>query len=258
MGTSILTANHYAIQQVISGTGVFDGTVVGYARRGYSDTGAVITFRAKNAGTDGNGYKVGWPVPVSDVHKTAVEWDEPTKTLHILPRTTAGVIVATTKEVVDAVNHFKPLNRMQGGGGTAERGGMPIVASTTSDVLIPGAFAVGLLTKGLDPHVDLAPCVMRYAAATNDGGGIFLFDNAVPWTITDVGGKISNTTAYTVKIVNLLNTSEGLLIASGTSNASGFFGHPNLCAILMPGQAVLVESASGGTVFVYGVPAYRN
>jgi hypothetical protein len=258
MGTTVITANHYAIQQIISGTGVFDGSPVGYARREYSDTGAEIEFRAKCAGTDGNAYKVGWPVPTETIPKTIVQWDEPVKTLRILPRAAAGVILATTKEIVDAVNHYKAPSRMAGGGGTAERGGMPLVAATPSDVLVPSALAVGLLTKGLDPHADLAPCVLRYTAATNDNGGIFIFDNHVPWTITDVGGHIDNTTAYTVKIINLLDDGEGLLIASGTSNASGFFGHPNLCAVLMPGQAVLVEAACDGTVFVYGVPAYRN
>jgi hypothetical protein len=261
MSTVILTPNHYAIQHVVTGTGTFNGTPAGYAGVQYDGgSGDVIDFLAHNAGTDTNNIKVGWSVPPGKVGKTEAIWNAQTKTLTITPRANGGVILATTQEVVNAVNGYKFLPRMQGGGRAAEEGYMPVTATTAADALIVGAFASTNMENGLDPDVRVYPGVIRYALPLNRSGGAFLFDHEVPWRITNAGGRIAVATAYVVRVANMFSyDTESLLLGSGTSDADGNFGLTGGdIGLIMPKQAVIVEAACAGSVFVYGVPAYRN
>lgn len=101
-------AGVYCLQQTVSGTGVFNGTPVGYASYSYSSGGVAFKLRNPYLGTDGNAIKVQLVAPTGDAPATQVAYDYALRTLRVMLRGTASAITATAQEVVDAINNMDP------------------------------------------------------------------------------------------------------------------------------------------------------
>lgn len=238
-------AGVYCIQHTVSGTGVFDGTPVGYASYTYSAGGVSFKVRSPYLGTDANGVKLQLVAPVSNMPATMVEYDQAMRVLRVRLKGTATAITATASEVVDAINNMlRPV----------------LYAGLISDGVV-GALSPASLSGGLDPDLSASRGFPKFALAANANAGLFYFDQTRPWKVHAVGGQLSaNQNPVTIEIVNVdrslaVQPGRVLLSSQSVNNTNHDIIGSRLDFPLMPGQALLVNCGPHqGTVFVWAAP----
>jgi hypothetical protein len=241
---SFADAGVYCVQQTVSGTGVFDGTPIGYATYLYSAGGAAFKVRCPNMGTDGNGIRFLMVAPISDALVTTADYDQSSRTLRVFLKGTGGVITALASEVVAAINGME----------------RPVLwAGLITEATIPVGVGPINLSGGLDPDVSAGYSFPKLIPTANVSGGLIIFDQTRPWKLLSVGGQFSAGGQYTVQLVNVdkalkVDTSMSVSIIDQTDSTSPFeIKSSRLDMPIMPGQAIYIDSdGTSGTVFAYG------
>lgn len=241
---SFADAGVYCVQQTVSGTGVFNGTPLGYATYTYSAGGAAFRVRCPNMGTDGNGIRFQMIAPTSDALVTTADYDQSSRTLRVFLKGVSGIITATSDEVVAAINGMeRPV----------------LFAGLITSATIPVGIAPINLSGGLDPDLSAGYAFPKLIPAANINAGLIIFDQTRPWKLLSVGGQFNAGGQYTVQLVNvdkalIADTSMTLSIIDQTDSTSPFeIKSSRIDMPIMPGQAVLIDSdGAQGTVFVYG------
>lgn len=241
-------------QQTISGTGTWDGSLVGYASYLYNNGGASFRVRFPDQGTDGNAYTFQMIAPINTrIVKTYAQLDVLTKACNVFLRGTPGAITATAQEVVDAINAAAPQ--------FIGKGRVQLGAGLITNAAIPAALAPINLAGGLDPNLDVSYSAPRFTAPANSNGGLFYFGQSRAWRILAVGGEVSVNAKVTIQVINvdksLRPTGDiGVVISEQTLNAAPrHLTSVNYNFPLRPGQAVQIttDNAAQGTMFVVAV-----
>jgi hypothetical protein len=236
------TGSTICLQQTVSGTGVYDGTQVGYARLTYSNGGVVFTVRATQVGTAGNALKLALVAP-TDSTQTVAGFDGTTVTVFL--KRTAGVISATAAEVVAAVNALfssKPSSDLKMTAAVGTAGTIPAVLAATS------------LAGGIDPTV-VNPALLKFAQATNSNGGMFYFEQTRAWVISSVTARFSAAgLPIKIAIVNIDNalnpvTNEEVAVWEPTTT-DNYAALEDMKTPVMPGQALTITATAQGMVRV--------
>lgn len=157
----------FVVQQIVTGTGQFDGTERGRARRTITFTGGgVVRFAARQYGAASNGYTVQMIDPGGVQVATTVE--QVTSQVRIRLRRDGSGILATPQEIVDSVNAMPDPS-------------FPMQAYCQTTTGVANAVGVTPLTGGADPtRRDGNYFTWQYA---NLNAGYFSFENLDPIVI---------------------------------------------------------------------------
>ncbi len=166
----------YTIQQIVTGTGVFDGTHQGLASLSIGSGGSEVRISAKLYGTTANSLTVaftdagaGQTVPSSVVTKVGTA-------ISVKLKRTAGAITATADEVATRIN-------------AVANGVICAVAGGTDLVSVASA---ANLTGGLDPTPGPdGSSRFTWEYDTNTNGGLFYFENAEDLIVREIEAKFT-------------------------------------------------------------------
>jgi hypothetical protein len=253
-----LSGGLVCIQQKTSGSGVFDGSLtLGFATRAWTPGGGGAgAFRAREMGTEGNGWAIQCLDPGVNLASCQVDVNWTSKIVTVLLKKTAGSISATLSDVQAALAGYQFNSAFTPGVDRTTRvatGALrsPILLGITTDGTA-AALASGLLTGGQDPVVDGS--IYRFTAANNANAGMFYFANREPIIVYQVEGSVAATA------LKIANVDDGLIVRSGeTSDLSAQLSGGALVytpLILAPRQVLLV-SAPTGTLRVWAQRASR-
>lgn len=242
------------VQQKTQGTGVFNGTMVGWATAAYAAGAGVAKFRARVIGTKGNSYKVRMINPGKATAATTVSVQGTTVTVTL--KHNGSAITATLVEVSAALRAFRGQVSLDASAdnrnGTILDKSPVLLGVTTNDTA--QALALTSLAGGVD-GVQEGPFV-RYDLGNNVSGGMFHFAAAEAMEIHQVEGSAAITG------LKLANVDDALQEVSGESAdytgllSSGIYEGPPL--LLAPKQALLVTMATQGVVRVFARRASRR
>lgn len=127
----------FVVQQTVTGTGVFDGTDRGRARRTITFTGGgVIRFASRTYGAASNTYTIQMIDPGGVKTVTTVE--QVTNAIRVTLRRNGGGILATPEEIAAAVNAVPDLS-------------FPVQAYAENNTGVANAVGVTPLTGGANP-----------------------------------------------------------------------------------------------------------
>jgi len=163
----------FVVQQTVTGTGQFDGTDRGRARRTITFTGGgAIRFASRTYGSASNTYNLQMIDPGGNYATTKVE--QVTNSIRITLRRNGGGILATPQEIADAVNAVPDPS-------------FPVQAYASNTTGVANAVGVTSLTGGANPtRVDNRRTsegtyfTWEYA---NLNAGFFAFENLDPIVI---------------------------------------------------------------------------
>lgn len=215
------------VQQTVSGA--FTGVDAGRAQYSYGAGNAVLTFKSRTLGADGNLYYIRvTDVGAGVVPTTIAKYSADILTLDVVLRRNAGGILATAAEVAAAVQAISQCPVLCEYGGTG--------ASS------PAALAVTALSGGVDPTL-VSQGLWKFAT-TN--GGLFYFNQRRPIVVSQFEATLGGSVAWTLGIVNLDNVRAGIaaeraVIAGATGTA--VFAQ-NL--VLVPRQGLQLIAAQTG------------
>lgn len=241
-------------QHNISGTGVFNGTPVGYAMYTYAAGGASFRVRYPDQGTDGNAFTFSMIAPTNaEVTKTYAQVDMKAKACRVFLKGTPGAITATAAEVVAAINN--PVGQVIG------QNFARLGAGLITGAVIPAGLAPVNLSGGLDPDLSVSYSSPRFTAPANANGGLFTFGQARPWRLLGVGGELNANGKVTIQVVNVdaglgLTTDIGVVLSEQTLNVvPRHLMSVNYNFPIRLGQAVKIstDNPATGTMFVYGI-----
>lgn len=229
------TSTSLVLQQLLSGTGVFDGTEVGRAALTLGAGNAAVIFRSRQLGADFNVYVVKMMDPGRDTPGIVVTWDPNYNILNVVVKRTAGVISSTAAQIAAAV-------QAKGFVVTADYGG------TGADVVVP---ASGTLSGGLNPTI-YRNVQYKFAPAAHVNGGRFSFDQAGNLLIRQFEAKLSASVAWTLELINLDEglreiTADTVLFQGSTSQNIII---PNMNLVLSPLRALKFSAAAQGVARV--------
>ena len=228
------------IQQKLSGTGYFDGSILGYARYLFSVAGTELRAAALQAGTEGNALEIEMldlnptVIPITIVqHPSAVR-------TQVILRTDGVNVLSTADEVALAINS-DPSRKM--GAGVVTAGVM-------------AALGVTSLAGGLDWVLDRG--IYRYDTV-NVNGGLFVFSAEWPAVIEQIAGCFGAAGSVDVDMVNITPALDPIVtdptppilyenfpIDSVSAIANLQFVLRNVSLRVMPGQALRVMIPGGG------------
>lgn len=232
------------LQHKLSGTGVFNGSTLGYAKYTYSSGGASFVVRSRALGTEGNAYSIQLVNVGTGREVTTTTAKLEGVVLKVYLKRTTSAITATATEVVNAINALPSGNKF--------------IAALVTAATIPAALAATPLTGGLDATGTAG--LYKFTPAANTAGGLFYFDQKTPWFIRGFAGSFSGVITPTVSIVNVddgLNVVSGESIVVYSQSLAGSpydFTYASIELPLLPGQALLVSAAAQGVVRVYARP----
>lgn len=163
----------FVVQQTVTGTGVFDGTDRGRARRTITFTGGgVIRFASRTYGSASNTYTIQMIDPGGIKTSTTVE--QVTNAIRITLRRDGSGILATPQEIADAVNRVPDLS-------------FPVQAYASNTTGVANAVGVTSLTGGANPsrteNVRTSEGTYFTWEYANLNAGFFGFENLDPIVI---------------------------------------------------------------------------
>jgi hypothetical protein len=236
--------NQITCFQQKTSTGVFDGSIVGFAHLDYTGPTGAIRFISKDIGIEGNTLKIALLAPTAPSGRTQLQKVSDTEYQVILV-TAAGVVTSTAEEVVAAINSVDTC---------------PIQAS----VVTPGAvdvLATTSLSGGMDPV--RTGGVYRFDLSAGVNGGLFYFGQHEPLIVSGIAARGP---AAGVLLIELINVDKGLVELSGetvtlydhTFPVSVDFAMLEKSFPLMPGQAIKVTCNVAGIMLrVFFRPSSR-
>lgn len=244
------------IKQVVSGTGQFNGTEQGRAALTITATSPTanntVYIAAKQYGTLSNSITVQLVDRGSGITVTGTTVSISGSAVSVVLRRSSGAVLATAKEVSDAINSYAglPLPISAGYSGT----GLDLVNGTTATAL----------TGGLDPTIDVVkPALFTWTYATNANGGFFFFENyREPLSIRLLSAAFTGVTGTNTVTFSRVDLNSRNKPISGTdipiftytnitsSNPSITVSDPR--TIIQPGHGLLVTTSTAlvGTVQV--------
>ncbi len=232
----------YQLEQVLSGSGVFDGALLGYATYTDSAGGASFTIRARRLGIELNTVPVRIVLPANN-RVTRARWNGTELVVYL--EAIAGVSQAQSSDVVHAVNNAESTAQ-------SVRVSDLFVASVVAENLV-ATDDEGTLTGGMDPTSYGSR--HSYAPMANTHGGLFYFENDVPWVLTEIGCRFAGS-GVTVS-GRIVNVTEALAMVSATEvsfwdvvTTTVYASYGGVPRMIMPGQALLLSAASAGLVRV--------
>jgi hypothetical protein len=248
----VLLGSSFQVQQVVSGTGVFDQTEQGRAGVTIGSGSAQIKLKAKLLGTAPNALTVVF-LDTGAGTTTILSVAQVGTVITVKLGRTVGGLTSTAVAVAQALNDFmappgfqQPLRATYGGDGSG------IVQPTGS----PAA-----LTGGIDPAIDPSGTQFNYIWAPNTNGGFFYFENDDFLIIRDlqanfptIGGGTSHLQFLRVNLDQGLNPIAGSGIPVFESDVSPAFpaiGVTDVRIPLLPFQALTVVftvGSSAGTI----------
>jgi hypothetical protein len=241
MAVSFDLSSVVSMQQLLTGPGTYNGSYVGRASLDVGGGGALVRYRARAYGLDGNSVTVeqfdsGAPnvVPVTTVQLLSAN------SVRVILRRSAGAILATADEVANAINNFRnSSNPTQQLPVVAHAGGTSVVAAAAATPLAGGA----------DPTI-VAP---QLKFTTAGAGGLFYFDQTDPLVIRQMECQFVGMVGAVNVSFQIANLDAGLepiaaetaTIFSGAVNVGQpFVSFADASFLLLPRQAFLVVPAS--------------
>lgn len=173
----------YFVQQKITGTGTFDGTEYGRARRtvdpGVGANG-IISYASKLLGTVGNALTVQYVDVGAGLTQASTVVTQVGPAIKVILRRSSGAILATATEVAAAVNaavtNLDPAYAIRA----------RVTGSGASVVTATSALS---FTGGADPVIDRNQ--FFWSMPVNTNGGLFQFENEVPIWVLGVSGNFN-------------------------------------------------------------------
>lgn len=173
----------YFVQQKISGTGTFDGTEYGRARRTVdSGVGAngIIAYAAKQLGTVGNALTIQYIDIGAGLTQAATQITQTGPVIKVILRRSSGALLATATEVAAAINaaatNLDPAYAIRA---RVTGTGSSVVAATSALAF----------TGGADPTIDRNQYFWN--VPTNGNGGFFHFEQEYPIWLLGVSGNFN-------------------------------------------------------------------
>lgn len=228
-----------ALQQTLSGTGVFNGDEVGRASVAFGTGAAQVIVLARDPGTWAHGFTVAL-VNQGGLNQTLVHNLTGT-VLKIYLRRNGGGILSTAAEVANYINNNEALSALF----AARAGGTdPVVAA-----------AATALTGGVDATTD--GYTYRFVEATNGHGGLFVFGHDAPIDVVRVSGRytLGGDLPVKVQIVDVSSAFAPIEAEAFTLHTSTLTTtEPSFClngpVALNPGSALRVTIAAPGATRV--------
>lgn len=231
------------------GSSVFDGTDFGRASLalfGGGPSNGRLWFRAKRYGTAANSLLVTlinpggtYPTTTATLNGVMVE---------VRLQTSAGTIVATARDVANAVN-------------AVEAYAFPVVCDydrSTNGLHVVSAVSGTALTGGVDPRVEAHNQQFKWDLPTNLNGGGFYFEQDDPVMIRQMGASFPTLASPTLFKIWIVNMTPGLgfyanervplferTLDVGSANNIGFSDGKSP---ILPNQGIVVECALPGIV----------
>jgi len=236
--------NQITCFQQKTSTGVFDGSIVGFAHLDYTGPTGAIRFISKDVGVDGNALKIALLAPVAPSGRTQLQKVSDTE-YQVILTSAGGVVTSTAEEVVAAINAVDNC---------------PLQAS----VVTPGAVDVltaTLLSGGLDP-VRLGG-VYRFDLGAGVNGGLFYFGQKEPIIVSAIAARGPAAGDLLIELINVDKglielTDETVTLYAHTFPTSVDFAMFEKSFPLMPGQAIKVTCDVAGIMLrVFFRPSSR-
>lgn len=237
------------VQQVVSGTGVFNETEYGRAKAQYpaspGDPNAVVRVSAKLYGTAPNAYTVAFVDAGSGVTVSATTVSQSGPAISVRLRRNSGAILATANEVATALNN-------------ANLGICAVANGTGNGVVAPqAATAITNQKSGADPAL-FGPNQLQYHwyIPVNSDGGLFYFEQQRTVIVRQFEANFtisSGTYTVTIKRANLNSALEVIstesvpvFVYDALTSSQPDIAVLDFDVLLHPQQALLVSTSGGG------------
>lgn len=241
----------FLVQEVVSGTGVFDGTEQGRASVTVNPLDGInsrVIVRAKRYGSAFNAYTVKTVDPGVGINYPATTVALVGSLVEIKLRRTVISIQATAAEVATAVNAFSSFS-------------FPVCAEADpagSGAGIVSAAGPVSLAGGQDPAFGPDPNgQFKWVRAPNTNGGFFFFEQDEPIVLRKFEARMLvtvNPTPIKFEVVNLnaarrpIMAERGLLLEADMTPSQPYVSMNDIRDVLLPFQAILVTCTVTGFV----------
>jgi hypothetical protein len=242
----------FMIQYAVSGTGGFDGTEYGRARRTV-DPGlgpnAIVYFASKLYGTASNGLTIEYVDAGAGVVVSATTVTQVGAAIRVLLRRSAIAVLATALEVAAAVNAF-----------TAYSSPAFAIAARANGTGLSVVSAIGPLafTGGADPVREGSQYL--WTVPTNGNAGFVQLENPFPMWILGFSARFNvllpGPFTVTVQRVRLeadltpvLGEAVGIFVFSGLTPSAVDIAYTDVKQLVHPGQGLLITTSAPLTGF---------
>jgi hypothetical protein len=240
----------FMLQEVVSGTGVFDGTEQGRAFITVNPLDGVdarVIVRAKRYGTLSNAYNVLFIDPGAGVNYPTTRVALNGTTIEVRLRRTTVALQATAAEVAAAINAFADF-------------AFPVVADPDpagTGLGVVSAAGPTALASGQDASfVDLKGQQFKWTRAPNTNGGLFYFEQEDTLIVRSMLANmvVIGSTPFKIQRVNLtsglaaLSAEKAPIFDRTLTPAAPDIGVTDVRIILLPYQALFVTCAATGLV----------